>query len=47
MPAVTRNEERVRVLLPPPPRAGIFVEGSLADQAQEVIRKIREQTDLF
>ncbi len=41
------SEDRVHVYLPPPPQEGIFLEGTLEEKADQVIRQIHEKTGML
>lgn len=42
-----RCQELVRVCLPPPSKTGVFLEGSLEEKAEALVRIIHEKTDVL
>ncbi len=42
-----KNENVARVYLPPPAREGVFLEGSMEEKAEKLVKIIREKTSLL
>jgi electron transfer flavoprotein beta subunit len=42
-----QGQELVRACLPPPPKTGVFLEGSLEEKAEALVQIIHEKTDVL
>lgn len=47
LPPAPQCRELVRASLPPPSKTGVFLEGSLEDQAEALVQLLHEKTDLL
>ncbi len=46
-PSSEKCERLVRAYIPPPSKAGIFIEGTVEEQAEKIVRIIHEKTDIL